>query len=113
MGYVVGDCYLGQDLFFEIPSNYEDGDLVVQDGELINTTSSSITIYCDTYPDYSFRLPAMSGLEYRADNYTWSALPLSVDSGPYLSLNAANVFLFGALLISALLIICRGGAKHA
>lgn len=115
MGYVVGDCSLGQDLRFEIPSNYEQGSLIVRDGVLYNSTSGSITIYCDSFPDYSFRVPAMSGLEYRTSSgagYTYNSLPLTVDSGPVLSLRAADVCLIGALLISALLIICKGGAKR-
>lgn len=113
MNHVIGDCSLGEDLRFDIPSNVENGDIIVKDGYLFNATSSTITVYCDSFPQYSFRLPAMSGLEYRSDNYTYTSIPLSVDSGPYLSLNIANVCLFGALLISALLIICRGGAKRA
>lgn len=113
MGYVVGDCSLGQDLRFEIPSNYELGDLIAKDGYLFNSTSSQITVYCDSFPDYSFRLPAMGGLEYRRDNYSYASIPLSVDSGPHLSLSLSHVFLVFGLLICALIIICRGGAKRA
>lgn len=113
MNNVTGDCFLGEDLTFVIPNNIEYGDLIVQDGELFNATSSSITVYCDQFPDYSFRVPAFSGLEYRADNYTWSSLPLYVDGGPSLSLSVSNVVLIGVLIISALIIICRGGAKRA
>lgn len=115
MGYVVGDCSLGQDLRFEIPSNYEQGSLIVKDGVLFNSTSSAITIYCEDYPDYSFRLSAWDGLQYRtgSNNYSYVDLPLTVDSGPVLSLNTSHVVLFAAILIAALLIICRGGAKRA
>lgn len=112
MGYVIGDCSLGQDLRLEIPSNYEQGDLIVKDGHLFNNTSSAITVYCDAFPNYSFRLPAMSGLEYRTDNYSYSDLSFSVDSGPFLSLSLADVVLFFGILISALLIICKGGSKR-
>lgn len=115
MGYVVGDCSLGYDLRFEIPSNYEQGSLIVKDGVLFNSTSSAITIYCEDYPDYTFRLSAWSGLEYRAgssSSYSYVDLPLTVDTGPVLSLAAADVLLFAAVLISALIIICRGGAKR-
>lgn len=114
MGYVVGDCSLGQDLRFEIPSNYEEGSLVIKDGVLFNSTSGAITIYCESFPDYSFRLPAWSGLEYRisSSNYSYSDLPLTVDTGPVLSLRSSSVILFAAILISALIIICRGGAKR-
>lgn len=112
MGYVVGDCSLGDDLRFEIPANYENGDLIVKDGELFNNTSSTITIYCDNYPDYSFRLSAMSGLQYRTDNYSYVDLPLTVDTGPVLSMALTDVVLFVGILISALLIICKGGAKR-
>lgn len=115
MGYVVGDCTLGYDLRFEIPSNYEQGSLVIRDGLLFNTTSSAITVYCEEYPDYSFRLPAWDGLEYRTSStggYTYVDLPLTVNTGPVLSLRSANVFLFAAVLISALIIICKGGAKR-
>lgn len=115
MGYVVGDCSLGQDLRFEIPSNYEQGSLIVKDGQLFNATSGTITIYCEAFPDYSFRLSPWDGLQYRttSGSYSYVDLPLSVDSGPVLSLNSAHVMLFGAILISALMIICRGGAKRA
>lgn len=115
MGYVVGDCTLGYDLRFEIPSNYEQGSLVVRDGLLFNTTSSAITVYCEEYPDYSFRLPAWDGLEYRTSStsgYSYVDLPLTVNTGPVLSLRSANVLLFAAVLISALIIICKGGAKR-
>lgn len=112
MGYVVGDCSLGEDLRFEIPSNYEQGSLIVKDGKLFNSTSGNITIYCDDYPDYSFRLSAMSGLSYRTDNYSYVDLPLTVDTGPVLSLAASQVFLIMGLIISALIIICKGGAKR-
>ena len=115
MGYVIGDCSLGQDLRFEIPSNYEQGSLVIKDGNLFNSTSSTITIYCEQFPDYSFRLNAWSGLEYRQSSgagYTYVDLPLSVDTGPVLSLRSSSVILFAAILISALIIICRGGAKR-
>lgn len=115
MGYVIGDCALGEDLRFEIPSNYEQGSLTVRDGVLFNATSGSITVYCDSFPQYSFRVPAMSGLEYRTSSgagYTYNSLPLTVDTGPVLALRAADICLIGALLISALLIICRGGAKR-
>ena len=115
MGYVVGDCSLGQDLRFEIPSNYEQGSLVIRDGKLFNSTSGTITIYCESFPDYSFRLSAWSGLEYRTSSsggYSYVDLPLTVDTGPVLSLCSANVILFAAILISALIIICRGGAKR-
>lgn len=115
MGYVIGDCSLGQDLRFEIPSNYEQGSLILKDGYLFNSTSSTITIYCDRFPDYSFRLNAMSGLEYRqasGTGYSYTSLPLSVDIGPVLSLRSSSVILFAAVLISALIIICRGGAKR-
>lgn len=113
MNYVIGDCYLGEDLRFDIPNNIENGDLIVKDGELFNATSSSITIYCDSFPDYSFRLPPLSGLQYRTDNYSYSSLPLSVGDDLHLSLDLAQVCLVGILLICALLIICRGGAKRA
>lgn len=112
MGYVIGDCSLGQDLRFEIPSNYEQGSLIVKDGELFNSTSGNITVYCDGFPDYSFRLSAMSGLSYRAGNGAFVDLPLSVDTGPVLSLAASQVMLIMGLLVSALLIICKGGAKR-
>lgn len=115
MGYVVGDCSLGQDLRFEIPSNYEQGSLIIKDGVLFNSTSSAITIYCERFPDYSFRLNAWSGLEYRSNStvgYSYVDLPLSVDTGPVLSLRSSSVILFAAILISALIIICRGGAKR-
>ena len=115
MGYVVGDCSLGQDLRFEIPSNYEQGSLIIRDGQLFNSTSAAITIYCEQFPDYSFRLPAWDGLEYRSSSaagYSYVDLPLTVDTGPVLSLRSSSVILFAAILISALLIICRGGAKR-
>lgn len=115
MGYVVGDCSLGQDLRFEIPSNYEEGSLIIRDGVLFNSTSGAITVYCESFPDYTFRLPAWSGLEYRTSStggYSYVDLPLSVDTGPVLSLRSSSVILFAAILISALLIICRGGAKR-
>lgn len=115
MGYVVGDCSLGQDLRFEIPSNYEQGSLIIRDGQLFNSTSSAITIYCESFPDYSFRLPAWDGLEYRTSStggYSYVDLPLTVDTGPVLSLRSSSVILFAAILISSLLIICRGGAKR-
>lgn len=115
MGYVIGDCTLGYDLRFEIPSNYEQGSLVIRDGLLFNTTSSAITVYCEEYPDYSFRLPAWDGLEYRTSStggYSYVDLPLTVNTGPVLSLRSANVLLFAAVLISALIIICKGGAKR-
>ena len=115
MGYVIGDCSLGQDLRFEIPSNYEQGSLIIKDGQLFNSTSSAITIYCERFPEYSFRLQAMDGLEYRTSSsagYTYVDLPLTVDTGPVLALRSGNVVLFAAILISALIIICRGGAKR-
>lgn len=115
MGYVVGDCSLGYDLKFEIPSNYEQGSLIIRDGKLFNATSSTITIYCEQYPDYTFRLNAWSGLEYRQSSgagYSYVALPLTVEVGPVLSLRSSSVILFAAILISALIIICRGGAKR-
>ena len=112
MGYVTGDCSLGENLIFEIPSNYESGSLVNRDGYLFNATTGSITIYCDEYPDHSFRLSAWSGLQYRFGNQTWSDLPLSIDSGPILFPSAAQVVLIFGLLISALIIICKGGAKR-
>lgn len=115
MGYVVGDCSLGQDLRFEIPSNYEQGSLIVRDGYLFNSTSSTITIYCESFPNYSFRLNAWSGLEYRENSvggYSYVSVPLLVDSGPVLSLRSSSVILFAAILISVLIIICKGGAKR-
>lgn len=114
MGYVIGDCSLGQDLRFEIPSNYEQGSLIVKDGQLFNSTSGTITIYCESYPDYSFRLSPWDGLQYRtsSSNYSYTDLPLTVDTGPVLSLAPAQVMLLGAILLSALMIICRGGAKR-
>lgn len=115
MGYVIGDCSLGQDLRFEIPSNYEEGSLIIKDGYLFNSTSSQITVYCERFPDYSFRIPAWDGLEYRTSSsggYSYVDLPLSVDTGPVLALRSSSMILFAAILISALLIICRGGAKR-
>lgn len=115
MGYVIGDCSLGQDLRFEIPSNYEQGSLIIKNGQLFNSTSGTITIYCERFPDYSFRLPSWDGLEYRTSSttgYSYVDLPLTVDTGPVLSLRSGNVLLFAAILISALIIICRGGAKR-
>ena len=112
MGYVIGDCSLGDDLRLDIPSNYEQGSLIVKDGELFNSTSSQITVYCDQFPEYSFRLSAWSGLSYRQDNYSYSDLPFTVDTGPVLSLAASQVFLIMGLIISALIIICKGGAKR-
>lgn len=112
MNYVTGDCDLGVDLRFDIPSNIENGDLIVKDGYLFNATSSTITVYCEELPSYSFRLSPMSGLSYRENNYTYVDVPLSVDSGPFLSLSVANVVLVFGMIISALLIICRGGAKR-
>lgn len=112
MGYVTGDCSLGQNLYFEVPSNYELGSLVNKDGYLFNSTSGSITIYCDRYPDYDFRLSPMSGLSYRQNNYSYVDLPLSIDSGPILFPTAAQTILIFGLLISALIIICKGGAKR-
>lgn len=113
MGYFIGDCSLGQDLRFEVPSDIEMGDLIVKDGYIFNNTSGSIIVYCDSFPDYSFRLGAMSGLEYRTANYSYTSVPLKVDSGPYLVPALYQVFIFGIVLISALIIICRGGAKRA
>lgn len=113
MGYFVGDCSLGRDLRFEVPSNVTTGDLIVKDGQIYNTSSSSVTVYCDSFPDYSFRLPAMSGLEYRTSNYSYTSLPLTVDSGPYLAPAIYQVLIFGIVLISALLIICKGGIRRA
>ena len=112
MGYVTGDCSLGQDLLFEIPSNYEIGSLINKDGYLFNATSGTITIYCDSYPDYDFRLSAWSGLTYRKSNYSYTDLPLSIDSGPVLRPSASHLLLVFGLLISALIIICKGGAKR-
>lgn len=112
MGYVTGDCSLGEDLLFEIPSNYELGSLINKDGYLYNSTSGTITIYCDRYPDYDFRLSPMSGLTYRQSNYSYVDLPLSIDSGPILFPSAAHAILIFGLLISALIIICKGGAKR-
>lgn len=112
MGYVTGDCSLGQDLLFEIPSNYELGSLVNKNGQLFNSTSGTVTIYCDSYPDYDFRLSAWSGLSYRRDNYSYVDLPLTIDSGPILFPSAPQLLLIFGLLISALLIICKGGAKR-
>ena len=113
MGYFVGDCSLGQDLRFEVPSDIETGDLIVKDGYIFNSTSSSITVYCDSFPDYSFRVASMSGLEYRSSNYSFTSLPLMVDQGPFLVPALYQVLIVGILLISALLIICRGGARRA
>lgn len=112
MGYVTGDCSLGDDLRFDIPSNYELGSLINKDGYLFNATSGTITVYCDDYPDYDFRLSAWSGLTYRTSNYSYVDLPLSIDSGPILFPSAAQVVLIFGLLISALIIICKGGAKR-
>lgn len=112
MNYVVGDCQLGEDLRLEIPNDVETGDLINKDGYLFNSTGSTINVYSDKYPEYSFRLPPMSGLQYRADNYTYVEIPFSIDFGPYLAMSLSHVFLFGTLLISALLIICKGGAKR-
>lgn len=112
MSYVVGDCSLGEDLKFDIPSDYVSGDLIDQHGYLFNPTSQTIYIYCSQYPDYSFRLPAMSGLEYRTDSYSYVDLPLSIDYGPVLSMSIPSLLLAGILLICSLLIICKGGAKR-
>ncbi len=113
MGYVVGDCSLGQNIRLEIPSNFEHGDLINDDGYLFNSTSSSITVYCEQYPNYSFRLPAWSGLEYRSNNNTYTSIPFSIDSGPYLTPGIPQLLLVAVLIISALIIICKGGAKRA
>lgn len=112
MGYVTGDCSLGEDLIFEIPSDYELGSLINKNGYLFNSTSSTITIYCDDYPDYSFRLSPWSGLSYRQDNYSYVNLPLSIDSGPILFPSASQIILIFGILICALIIICKGGAKR-
>lgn len=112
MGYVTGDCSLGEDLLFQIPSNYELGSLTNKDGYLFNSTSGTITIYCDDFPDYDFRLSPMSGLSYRQSNYSYADLPLSIDSGPILFPSASQVILIFGLLISALIVICKGGAKR-
>lgn len=113
MGYFTGDCSLGSDLRFEVPSDIEMGDLIVKDGYIFNNTSGSITVYCDSFPDYSFRVAAMSGLEYRTSNYSYTSLPLTIDDGPFLVPALYQVLIFGIVLISALMIICRGGAKRA
>lgn len=115
MGFVQGDCSLGNDLRFEIPADIEQGDLIDKDGYLFNATSGTIYIYCDEYPEYSFRLSSFSGVEYRtnSNNYSYSDMPLKLDSAPVLRPALADVILFAALLISALLIICKGGAKRA
>lgn len=114
MGYVVGDCSLGKDLRFEIPSDYEYGDLIEKDGYLFNSTSGTVYIYCDDYPEYSFRLPSFSGVEYRtaSSNYSYTDLPVSIDSAPVLRPALSDVLIFGILIISALLIICKGGARR-
>lgn len=112
MGYVVGDCSLGEDLRFEIPNDVESGDLIVKDGELYNATSGNIVIVCDSYPDHYFLLGSMGGLQYRASGYSYVDCPLTVTSGPVLPPALSDLVLFGALLISALTIICRGGAKR-
>lgn len=112
MGYVVGDCSLGKDLRFEIPNDIESGDLIVKDGELYNATSSNIVIHCDDFPDYYFMLPSMDGLQYRGSNYSYIDSPLTVTGGLVLAPALSDLVLFGALLISALTIICRGGAKR-
>lgn len=114
MGYVVGDCSLGNDLRFEIPADYEQGDLIEKDGYLFNATSGTVYIYCEEFPDYSFRLSSFSGVEYRtsSSNYSYSDLPLSIDSVPVLRPALSDVLLFGILVISALLIVCKGGAKR-
>lgn len=114
MGYVVGDCSLGNDLRFEIPADYEQGDLIEKDGYLFNATSGTVYIYCEEFPDYSFRLSSFSGVEYRtsSSNYSYSDLPLSIDSVPVLRPSLSDVLLFGILVISALIIVCKGGAKR-
>lgn len=115
MGYVVGDCSLGNDLRFEIPADYEHGDLIEKDGYLFNATSGTVYIYCDEYPEYSFRLPSFSGVEYRtaSSNYSYTDIPVRIDSAPVLRPALSEVLLFGILVVSALMIICKGGAKRA
>lgn len=115
MGYVVGDCSLGDDLRFVIPADYEHGDLIEKDGYLFNATSGTVYIYCDEYPEYSFRLPSFSGVEYRtsSSNYSYTDMPVSIDSAPVLRPALVEVLLFGILVVSSLLIICKGGAKRA
>lgn len=113
MGYVIGDCSLGNDLRFDIPADVDQGDLIVKDGVLFNATSSTIYLYCDDYPSYSFRLTSFSGLEYRTDNYSYTSVPLMVDGVPFVSPRLTDVILFCTLLVCALLIICKGGAKRA
>lgn len=115
MGYVIGDCSLGDDLRFEIPTEYTSGDLIIKDGDLFNATSGTIYLYCDQFPDYQFRLSSFSGLEYRkstSSGYTFTELPFSVDTGPVLLPVLSDVILFATLLISALIVICKGGARR-
>lgn len=112
--YVTGDSSLGVDVKFLVPSDVPHGALIVRNGKLFNTTSETIYLYSEAYPTYSFRLPPMSGLEYRRDTYSYSALPLSVEQND-LSLHPSifSTILCIGLLVISVIIICRGGSRRA
>ena len=67
--YITGDSKLGNDLTFYVPSDYAAGSLTYDSsGNLFNLTSSSVYLYCPTYPDYTIYAPRFSGFQYRTDS---------------------------------------------
>lgn len=65
--YVTGDCALGKNMTFYVPSDYAAGSLTYDSsGNLFNLTSNSIYLYCPDYPEYSIYAARFSGFQYRA-----------------------------------------------
>lgn len=78
--YFVCDCALGNSVRFWIPADFAVGSIALNNGVLVNMTNSTIYLYCEQYPSYTFMASRFSGFQYRATS-----------GSNYYSLNIHNV----------------------
>ncbi len=65
--YITGDSAMGSGLTFYVPADFAEGSLTYDSsGYLFNLTSSSVYLYCPSYPGYTIYAPRFSGFQYRA-----------------------------------------------
>lgn len=86
-----------------LPQGLDKDTLQLVDGQLINTTNSTVYPYCPDYPDYTFSASRWSSVQYRTSgsNYTNVELTGVAIQDTYVPLGWIHaIFLFCCLLCS-------------
>lgn len=91
-----------------LPLGMDKNTLQLVDGQLVNTTNSTVYPYCPDYPDYTFSASRWSSVQYRTSGTSYNTVDLTGVSFQDTYVPVAwfiPVFLFCSLLcsISALL----------